>query len=209
MNGDMNGERPEEPDRTGQTGQFEQLGTPGHRRGLWDRFKVRRPRNSTVALTALFLAVFALWILVRPIDPGPQPSGAANSGTSGSQGQSEYHPYVPPSPTPSLTPTRSPSPRPTTRTPSVSPTATPHSSLTPSPGQSPTGTPSATAPSAPGTGGSPGAPTSGSTGAGTGAGGAAAATPTIPTPLSAAGRRRLPAVGGYLPAARRRASRRG
>lgn len=186
----------EEAGQSEGTGQFKQ---PGRHR-LRDRFTAMRPRNSTVLLTVLFLGVLALWILVRPVPTLSQTSGA-DTGQSGSQ-QTQQHPYVPPAPTPTQTPTRTPSPHPTTTRPTT-PTSTP--SVTPSPGQSPPATSSPTAPSAPGSGNPTAAPTGGSTGAGTGTGGGAGvpgAAVTAPTPLSGC----LPC---YLPAARRRASRRG
>jgi hypothetical protein len=49
----------------------------------------RRPRTSTIVLTGLFLAVLALYILVRPVPPAAGEAGSAAS------------PASPPSPAPS------------------------------------------------------------------------------------------------------------
>jgi hypothetical protein len=94
-----------------------------------------RARTSTLVISGLFLAVLALYFLVRPVQV---PAG-------------EPQPYV--SPTRSAAPTLTPSSTRTTpspsrspsRSPSVSPSATPSGSVTapasPTPGESQTTTP--------------------------------------------------------------------
>jgi cytoskeletal protein RodZ len=80
----------------------------------------RRPRTSTLIISGLFLAVLALYILVRPV---PVPAATVQQGAT-----STVTPTVTPTPTRSVpTPTRTPSP---TRSPSVSPSATPSGSVT-------------------------------------------------------------------------------
>lgn len=82
--------------------------------------KGRRPRTSTLIISGLFLAVLALYILVRPI---PVPAATVQPAVTPSS-----TPTVTPTPTRSVpTPTRSPSP---SRSPSVSPSATPSGSVT-------------------------------------------------------------------------------
>lgn len=109
-----------------------------------------RPRTSTIVLTVMFLAVFALWVIVRPPDPATaSPAGQNSPGSSGQMPTSV--PTYSPSPTHSPTPTHRPTP---TRTPTRTPTPTR------SPGQTPTGSPT-TSPSptaTTGTGQVPGSP---------------------------------------------------
>jgi hypothetical protein len=84
-----------------------------------------RPRTSTLIIAGLFLAILALYILVRPV---PVPAAQVQSGVTHSA-----TPTVTPSPTRSVpTPSRSPSP-------SVSPSATPSGSATPTASPTPSG----------------------------------------------------------------------
>jgi hypothetical protein len=110
-----------------------------------------QPRTSTVALTTLFVAVLALWILVRPVPD--------SAGTTGASDQIRPHPApshpgasAPAYPTPTVTPSRSKSPRPHhSPTPTGSPTASPHPSRSQL-GQSPSPTPTGPLQSVPATG---------------------------------------------------------
>ena len=93
-------------------------------------FLRRRLRTSTIVLTGLFLAVFALWLQVRP------PSQSADAG-----------PVQPGAPAATHAPTRASSPSPTPRHTSHSPT--PSASPSPSLGTSgPSPSPSAASPTA-------------------------------------------------------------
>ena len=81
----------------------------------------RAPRTSTVVLVVLFLAVFALYLLVRPV---PTISGLTSDGTAGSPQNT--------------TPTATPKPTPTRTTPHASPSPTPPSPTPYHPTTSPT-----------------------------------------------------------------------
>jgi cytoskeletal protein RodZ len=99
-------------------------------RGRLMSLKDRRPRTSTLVLTGLFLAVFALYLLVRP---DTTDTGSAASDTS---------------PTATHSPTQTPSPTPTPRRTTQSPTPSP-TSTSPSPAASgPNPSPSAESPTA-------------------------------------------------------------
>jgi hypothetical protein len=93
-------------------------GGPRHR---W-RLIAGRPRTSTVVLIGLFLAVFALWIVVRPATATTTtPTGNVQSTTGNPAGGS-------PAPTPAgtLAPSHLPSPSPSqTQTPTATTTPTP------------------------------------------------------------------------------------
>ncbi|HEY7263736.1 MAG TPA: hypothetical protein VH589_19905 [Trebonia sp.] len=93
-------------------------GGPRHR---W-RLAAGRPRTSTVVLIGLFLAVLALWIVVRPATAtSTTPTGNVQSTTGSPAGGS-------PTPTPAGTraPSHPQSPSPClTQAPSSTPTATP------------------------------------------------------------------------------------
>lgn len=102
----------------------------------------KRPRTSSIVLTAVFLGVLALYFLVRPASaPGAQPTGTQTP--------------VPSAPSPARSPGPARSPRP-------SRSATPSASATPSPSATPSG-PATLSPSPSAVSGSPGAaPTSSS-----------------------------------------------
>src|SRR5215468_754633 len=105
-------------------------------RGRLMSLKDRRPRTSTLVLTGLFLAVFALYLLVRP-DTTDTGSAAADT-----------------SPTATHSPTQTPSPTPTPRRTTHSPTPSP-TGTSPSPAESgpspspPAGSPTASEPTSP------------------------------------------------------------
>ena len=95
-------------------------------RGRLMSLKDRRPRTSTLVLTGLFLAVFALYLLVRP---DTAVTGAAASDTSPTATHS-----------PTQTPSPTPTPRRTTHSPTPSPTSTSPSPAVSGPSPSPSGT---------------------------------------------------------------------
>lgn len=175
-----------------------------------DRHRFSWPRTSTLVLSVVFVAVFALWIMVRPDTPETRGESGPYNPNSGGTVQR----YVPP---PTHGPTPAQRPTPTHR---------------PSPGRTPTGTPTPTpaqtSPQSPTTGSSPTAtsgtqqvpvsptPTGQSPAPATG-GGAAGSSPTagttqapagvsvgVATPLSAVPWRR-PALTGRPPSGGRRA----
>src|SRR5215468_7879881 len=92
-------------------------------RGRLMSLKDRRPRTSTLVLTGLFLAVFALYLLVRP---NTTDTGSAASDTSPTATHS-----------PTQTPSPTPTPRRTTHSPTPSPTSTSPSPTLSGPGSSP------------------------------------------------------------------------
>jgi cytoskeletal protein RodZ len=99
-------------------------------------FNLGRPRTSTLVLIGLFVGVFALYILVRPVQAPAANVQQANTTPS-------HQTYVPKtySPSPTRTPSHSPSPSPRrtvkpSHTPTPTPT-TPASSSQPSPTTSP------------------------------------------------------------------------
>jgi cytoskeletal protein RodZ len=107
----------------------------------------KRPRTSTIVLAVLFLGVFALYILVRPVSvpAAAQPTGTPTSVPSLTT--SAPSPSRSPSPSHSPRPSRSPTPS-RSATPSVS--HTPSLSATPSPSPSPvSGSPGLTPTSSP------------------------------------------------------------
>jgi hypothetical protein len=122
-----------------ETGSHEQVPRRGRPGLLKRRFGIGRPRTSTVVLTTLFVAVLALWILVRPPS---DPAGATGAGDPAKRHQAPSYPGVSASAYPStLSPSPSHSPRPHhSPTPTDSPTASPHPSRSPRLGQSPTPT---------------------------------------------------------------------
>src|SRR5262249_30809123 len=98
---------------------------PGDRRR-----RMSRPRTSTVVLSALFVAVFALYLLVRPPTPSTETSAPGTD--------SQSTPSDTASPSPTQTPRHtSPSPSPSTPTPSPSPTSARSGRPSPSPSASP------------------------------------------------------------------------
>ena len=111
----------------------QRLGRARHRPGDRGCLMSGRPRTSTLVISGLFLAVLALYILVRPVPP-PASAGTTQSGATSSS-------TAPASPSTSPRPTQSPSPSHT-----VSPSATP-TSTSPAPLGSPTAAPSAASPS--------------------------------------------------------------
>lgn len=97
-------------------------GGPRHR---W-RLVTGRPRTSTIVLIGLFLAVFALWIVVRPATATTTPTTPTGNvqSTKGSPAGGSPAPTT----TSTLAPSHSPSSSPSlTQTPSSTPTATPDS----------------------------------------------------------------------------------
>jgi cytoskeletal protein RodZ len=107
----------------------------------------KRPRTSTIVLAVLFLGVFALYILVRPVSvqEAGQSAGTPTSPTSPTPSASS--PARSPSPSHSPRPSRSPTPS-RSATPSVS--AAPSIAATPSPSPSPvSGSPGLTPTSSP------------------------------------------------------------
>ncbi|HEX6449862.1 MAG TPA: hypothetical protein VF060_10415 [Trebonia sp.] len=155
------------------TGPHEQVPRRGRLRDvLKRRFGIGRPRTSTVALTMLFVAVLALWILVRPIPNSTGATGASDQ-TKPTPAPSYRGASAPAYPA-TVTPTPSHSPRPHhSPTPTGSPTASPHPSRSPRLGQSPSPTPTNPLQSVPVTG----SPTSTAP-----AGGTAPAAINSPTP---------------------------
>lgn len=83
-------------------------------------FRGRRPRTSTLVLIALFVGVFALYILVRPV---PAPAANVEQVTPTHSQQSDV-PNKTYSPSPTRSPSHSPSPHRTTVTPTTSHTPT-------------------------------------------------------------------------------------
>jgi hypothetical protein len=90
-------------------------GRPRHQDRL---FRGRRPRTSTLVLIGLFVGVFALYILVRPV-PAPAANVQQVSPTHSQQPDVPNKSYSP-SPTRSPSHSPSPSPRRTTVTPTTS-----------------------------------------------------------------------------------------
>lgn len=106
-----------------------------------------RARTSTVILSVLFLAVFALYLNVRPdVTTGGTPSGGGSGGV-----EAPADPTVPPEPEPTEEPTPTTDPE-ETATPTTGSTPTTSSPRTTEPGTEPT-TPTGTSEPAEPTGG--------------------------------------------------------
>jgi cytoskeletal protein RodZ len=103
-------------------------GRPRHRDRL---FRGHRPRTSTLVLIGLFVGVFALYILVRPI---PAPAANVDQVTP-THSQQPAVPGKSSSPTPTRSPSHSPSPSPhrTTVTPTTSHTPATSGPTSPTP----------------------------------------------------------------------------
>jgi cytoskeletal protein RodZ len=103
-------------------------GRPRHRDRL---FRGRRPRTSTLVLIGLFVGVFALYILVRPV-PAPAANVEQVTPTHSQQPDVPSKSY---SPSPTRSPSHSPSPSPhrTTVTPTTSHTPATSSPTSPVP----------------------------------------------------------------------------
>jgi cytoskeletal protein RodZ len=114
-------------------------------RGRLMSLKDRRPRTSTLVLTGLFLAIFALYLWVSPDTTDTASAGPASSPTA------THSPTQTPSPTPT--------PRRTTHSPTPSPTSTSPSPAVSEPSPSPpAASPTAsdlTSPAPPGTSAQP------------------------------------------------------
>ncbi|SEK94020.1 serine/threonine protein kinase [Blastococcus sp. DSM 46786] len=105
--------------------------SPAPRHGWWAAIPRRlgRARTSTVVLAVLFVAVFALWLNVKPPAPGATPpaedTGVTEptdpAGTTEPTQTEEAEPTEEPAPT---TPQSEPTPRPTTTAPSSPGTTT-------------------------------------------------------------------------------------
>jgi hypothetical protein len=111
--------------------------------------RVRRPRTSTLVLIGLFLAVFALYLLVRPVQATGGTTKRSVGSVSATSSPAQHHRPHRHRATPTPTATRPHTPRatPSAASPSPSPSASP------SPTVGATATPSATAsPSATATG---------------------------------------------------------